>query len=357
MTQHSSHVQLDQPYGRRGSRQLAFEAHGLPQISHMSTRKPAKPSRLRNAMTIDVEDYFQVSAFERYVDRADWANLPSRVEANTSRILDMLEEADIKATFFILGWVAVRFPGLVERMVRGGHEIASHGWDHIRVTELSPAEFEEDVSRARKALEDIAQAPVVGYRAPSYSFNHTTPWAHDILANTGHLYSSSVAPVAHDIYGMPEASRFAHTVAEGRLLEVPITTTTIAGKNRMCAGGGWFRLYPYQLSRVLLNRVNQQESQSCVFYFHPWEIDPKQPRISGLDSRTRFRHYLNLDRIQTRLSMLFRDFSWDRMDRVFATDISQLTAKHDGRMHPCDSDLSDHHTIDYPESLTRSGTR
>lgn len=279
-----------------------------------------------NAMTIDVEDYFQVSAFESHIARGDWDALEHRVEHNTDRLLGMLEVAGVKATFFTLGWIAKRHPDMMRRIADAGHEIASHGWDHVRVTRMTPTEFEADVRRARACLEDLSGTAVTGYRAPSYSFSATTPWAHDVLADTGHVYSSSVAPVNHDIYGIPDASRFAYLAAAGRLVEIPISTAVVAGKNRMCSGGGWFRLYPYALTRHLIGHLNRQERQSCVFYFHPWEIDADQPRVAGIGARTRFRHYLNLDRMESRMNALLRDFRWDRMDRVFADELRAVVS-------------------------------
>lgn len=291
-------------------------------VSAESTLRTARGQT--NAMTIDVEDYFQVSAFERYVPRAQWGTMERRVEANTDVILSLLDDAGVTATFFTLGWIAKRHPSMLRRIVAGGHEVASHGWDHVRVTTMARDAFETDVRRAKHCLEDLSGQAVTGYRAPTYSFDHRTPWAHDVLADTGHRYSSSVAPVRHDLYGMPAASRFAYPAAEGRLLEVPISTAVVAGKNRMCAGGGWFRLYPYALTRRLIGRLNHEEGQSAVFYLHPWEIDAMQPRVAGIDRRTRFRHYLNLGKVESRVGALLRDFRWDRMDRVFAADLAQL---------------------------------
>ena len=276
-----------------------------------ATPRDARAPRVANAMTIDVEDWFQVSAFERYVPRRDWDGLERRVERNTDRLLDLLDEANGRGTFFTLGWIAERHPSLVRRVADRGHEIASHGWDHVRVTQMTAREFEDDVRRAKACLEDLSGQRVKGYRAPSYSFDERTPWAHDALAGTGHLYSSSVAPVRHDLYGMPDASRFAYTAASGHLVEIPISTAVVAGRNRMCAGGGWFRLYPYALTRRLIARLNERERQSCV---------------AGLDRRTRFRHYLNLDRTEPRLAALLGDFAWDRMDRVFADELRRIVA-------------------------------
>lgn len=270
-----------------------------------------------NAMTVDVEDYYQVSAFEQHVDRDTWEQIPGRVEANVDRILALFDGARIHATFFTLGCIAQRYPSMVRRIHEQGHEVASHGWEHIRVTRQSRDVFRADVTRTKAVLEDIAGAPVRGYRAASYSIGADNLWALDELADAGYLYSSSIVPIRHDLYGMPEAPRFAFRAAGNRLLEIPISTVTLAGRNFNCGGGGWFRLYPYAFSRWSLRRINQVEGQSGIFYFHPWEIDPQQPRISGLGAKTRFRHYLNLGRMQSRLGRLLDEFAWDRMDRVF----------------------------------------
>lgn len=273
---------------------------------------------ITNAMTVDVEDYFQVSAFEGRIDRSQWGQLPCRVEGNTERILDLFGEANIKATFFTLGWVAERYPDLIRRIVAEGHELASHGYSHLRVTQQQPEEFREDVVRTKLLLEDIAGAAVQGYRAPSYSIDASNLWALDELADAGYVYSSSIYPVQHDLYGIPDAPRFAFRPrGEQGILEIPITTIRFRNKNFPCGGGGFFRLYPYAVSRWALRKVNQDECQSGMFYFHPWEIDPDQPRQNGISLKTRFRHYLNLGRMETRLRALLSDFSWDRMDRVF----------------------------------------
>jgi len=270
-----------------------------------------------NAMTVDVEDYFQVSAFETLVDKAQWQTLPKRVEDNTLRILDLFAAQQVRATFFTLGWVAERYPQLVKEIVKGGHEIASHGWEHVRVNTQSPAEFRNDVERTRKLLQDISGEPVIGYRAASYSIGASESWAWEQLAEAGHLYSSSIVPIRHDLYGIPGAPRFAFATADNRLLEIPITTVSLAGRNVNCGGGGWFRLFPYKFSRWALARVNEHEKQSGIFYIHPWEIDPAQPRPEGLGLRTRFRHYLNLNRTYGRLERLLEHFSWGRMDEIF----------------------------------------
>lgn len=271
-----------------------------------------------NAMTVDVEDYFQVSAFEPYIAREQWEHWPRRVARNTHRILDLFAERQVKATFFTLGWVAERHPDLVRRLVAEGHELASHGYAHVRATQQTPAEFRADVTRTKALLEDLGGVEVPGYRAASYSIGAANLWALAELEQAGHRYSSSIYPIRHDLYGMPEAPRFAfrpdHAPA---LLEVPVTTVTLFGRTLPCGGGGWFRLWPYAVSRWALQRVNQRDGQSGLFYFHPWEIDSEQPRPPGVNLKTRVRHYLNLNRMERRLDALLRDFRWDRMDRVF----------------------------------------
>lgn len=271
-----------------------------------------------NAMTVDVEDYFQVSAFEKYIKREDWDNIPCRVENNTNRILDIFSEAGVKATFFMLGWVAERYPQLVKRIVNEGHELASHGLGHVRVTQQNPDEFREDVTKTKSLLEDISGQVIKGYRAASYSINKNNLWALDILADTGHVYSSSIYPIVHDLYGIPDAPRFRYYPREHkRIVELPVTTVELFGRKFPCGGGGYFRLYPYALSKRAIQRVNNKDKQSSMFYFHPWEIDPEQPRQHGIDLKTKTRHYMNLDKMEGRLKRLLRDFSWGRMDEVF----------------------------------------
>jgi polysaccharide deacetylase family protein (PEP-CTERM system associated) len=271
---------------------------------------------ITNALTVDVEDYFQVSAFEPYISRGEWDRRECHVERNVERVLDLLEEHGAAATFFTLGWVAERYPRMVRGIVSRGHEIASHGYAHERATDMTPDEFSEDVVRAKGLLEDITGERITGYRAPSFSITADSLWAFDRLAKAGYRYSSSVYPVHHDHYGMPEAPRFAHTVGGG-LLEVPPTTSRVWNRNLPSSGGGYFRLLPYAMSRWMLRRVNEVDVEPAVFYFHPWEIDTAQPRVQGIDGKTRFRHYVNIDRMQSRLGRLLDDFTWDRMDRIF----------------------------------------
>jgi polysaccharide deacetylase family protein (PEP-CTERM system associated) len=269
-----------------------------------------------NALTVDVEDYFQVSALAPHIERQRWDEMECRVERNIDRLLQLFSERNARATFFTLGWIAERYPRLVRDIVGRGHELASHGQAHLRASEQSPAEFKSDITDARKRLEDIAGVSVRGYRAPSFSIGHSNLWAFDCLAEAGYAYSSSVYPVRHDHYGMPDAPRFAYRLENG-LLELPITTTRVFSRNLPAGGGGFFRLLPYGVSRWAIERVNTLDRQPAIFYFHPWEIDPQQPRIAGVTLKTRFRHYLNLDRTESRLRRLLSDFRWDRIDRVF----------------------------------------
>ena len=271
-----------------------------------------------NAMTIDVEDYFQVSAFEPYIAKAQWDALPHRVERNTHKILDLLAERHVKATFFTLGWVAERYPGLVKRIVQDGHELACHGYEHIRVTEQTPEQFRQDVVKSKNLLEELGGKEVKGYRAASYSIVASNLWAHNVLQEAGFKYSSSIYPVKHDLYGIPDAPRFIYEPIENNgFKEIPITTLRFGNKNMPCGGGGFFRFYPYALSKWAFNRVNNLENESGIFYCHPWEIDPEQPRQHGLSLKTRIRHYLNLNRMENRIKRLLTDFNWDTMENVF----------------------------------------
>lgn len=269
-----------------------------------------------NAMTIDVEDYFQVSAFAPHIARTDWDRRECRVERNVDLILAMLAQHQTHATFFTLGWVAERYPQVVRRIVEQGHELASHGYGHERASDQSEAVFLADIQKAKALLEDLSGTPVWGYRAPSFSIGHGNLWAFDSLARAGYRYSSSIYPIAHDHYGMPDSPRFAYEVRPG-LLEIPVTTLRLFERNFPSSGGGYFRLLPYPLSRWMLNRVNTVDAQSGVFYFHPWEIDPGQPRIAGIGAKTRFRHYVNIGRTEARLNQLLSDFQWGRMDQIF----------------------------------------
>lgn len=274
-----------------------------------------------NALTIDVEDYFQVSAFTPVIARSNWEKIPCRVERNIDRILALLDERQIQATFFTLGWIAERYPEMIKRIVHNGHELASHGYAHHRVTELDQKQFQSDIVYSKKLLEDIGSVAVIGYRAPSFSINGQNLWALDCLEAAGYQYSSSIYPVIHDHYGMPEAPRFAFRPSQsGQLLELPVTTVRMLGRNFPVGGGGYFRFWPYCLSRWFLQAVNQNDQQSAIFYFHPWEIDPDQPRVKGIGFKTRFRHYVNLGRMEARLRLLTQQFAWGRMDHIFLKD-------------------------------------
>ncbi|MGD9809921.1 MAG: XrtA system polysaccharide deacetylase [Sphingobium sp.] len=272
-----------------------------------------------NALSVDVEDWFQVGAFETTIRRDDWPALEPRVERNTDAVLALLADAGAKATFFTLGWVAERHPRLVRRIVDQGHELASHGYDHRRVFTFTANEFRADLAKSRFLLEQAAGIPVKGYRAPSFSIDARTPWAHAILAEEGYGYSSSVAPVAHDHYGWPEAPRFAWRPVEGSpLVELPVTTASLFGRTVAAGGGGFFRLLPYAFSRWAIRQVNRQNQRPAIIYLHPWEIDPDQPRVTQAPVRSRIRHYTNLGVMAAKLRRLTHDFSWDRIDALIA---------------------------------------
>lgn len=269
-----------------------------------------------NALTIDVEDYFQVSALAPHFPRAEWDRVPCRVERNVERILALLHDHRVHATFFTLGWVAERYPQLVRRIAAEGHEVASHGYAHERASAQTPDTFLADIVLAKAVLEDVSGCAVRGYRAPSFSIGGDNPWAHDCIAEAGYGYSSSIYPVKHDHYGVPDAPRFPYRLDNG-LMEIPITTMRWLGRNWPAGGGGYFRLLPYRLSRWQIAKVNHADGRPAVFYFHPWEVDPEQPRVSAATARTRFRHYVNLARTERRLRRLLQDFSWGRADTVF----------------------------------------
>jgi len=275
-----------------------------------------KPLAIANAMSVDVEDYFQVSALAPYIPRTDWERIPCRVERNVDAILALFADEGVRGTFFTLGWVAERHPALVQRIVAQGHELASHGYGHLRIHEQTETEFAQDIRTAKALLEDIGGVEVKGYRAPSFSIGKRTLWAFDRIAQAGYRYSSSVYPVRHDLYGMPDAPRFAYR-PRADLMEIPLTTAAVLNHNLPAAGGGYFRLLPYAVSRALIRRVNDVERRPGVFYFHPWEIDPAQPRVAGVSVKTRFRHYINLRRTEPRLRQLLRDFRWRTMEQVF----------------------------------------
>lgn len=295
----------------------AFVAHR--RIADAPQNNPGN-TPIVNAMSVDVEDYFHVSAFADVIRPADWERHPPRVEKNTRTLLDLFAARGIQGTFFMLGWVAERYPQLVRDIVAGGHEVASHGCRHDRVSALTPLVFREDVRRSRCLLEDIAGARVRGYRAPSFSVNGETFWALEILAEEGYCYSSSVYPVHHDHYGMPEAPRFPFQPLDG-FIEFPVTTVRLFGRNLPCGGGGYFRLLPYRYSRWAMRRINSKDGHPCMFYIHPWEVDPEQPRVAGISARSRFRHYTNLGRMAGKLKAVLADFAWDRADRVLGLGV------------------------------------
>ncbi len=278
---------------------------------------PGKP-RVTGAMTVDVEDYFQVQAFAGVIERGSWDALPCRVEANMDRILAAFDRAGVKGTFFTLGWIADRHPGVVRAIVAAGHELASHGYGHARADGQAPDEFRADVHKAKQVLENLGGVPVLGYRAPTFSIGPRNPWAFRVLAEEGYSYSSSIYPVRHDLYGAPDAPRFPYHPEGGPLLEIPMTTAQLGGRNVPIAGGGYFRLMPYPVFSTLLRRYHRLDRAPGIFYFHPWEVDPGQPRVRSAGRMARFRHYVNIGAMERRLEWLLRDFAWDRMDRVFA---------------------------------------
>jgi len=284
----------------------------------MSVASAAAIDPMRNALTIDVEDYFQVSAFDGHIAREQWAAQPCRVERNVDLILALLETHQARATFFTLGWIAERYPALVRRIVDGGHELASHGYAHRRASDQTSADFSRDITLSKNLLEQLAGQAVKGYRAPSFSIAAGNLWALDSLQAAGYRYSSSIYPIRHDHYGMPDAPRFAsRPTGEGGLLELPISTVRVLGRNMPAGGGGYFRLLPYATSRWALRRINSHDGQAGIFYFHPWELDPGQPRPAGIGIKTRFRHYLNLHRMEHRIIRLLGDFRWGRIDDIF----------------------------------------
>ena len=277
-------------------------------------------STIVNGLSVDVEDWFQVGAFENTIAREDWDGLELRVGDNVSRILDLFDAAGVKATFFTLGWVAERNKPAMRAIVDRGHELASHGYDHTRVFTFTREEFAADIARARAILEDVGGVPVTGYRAPSFSIDARNPWAHEVLSEHGYAYSSSVAPVVHDHYGWREAPRFAYyPVAGSDLVEIPVTTALLRGRRLAAGGGGFFRVLPYGFSRWAIRQVTR-DGRPAVFYFHPWEVDPAQPRVAGAPLRSRLRHYTNLSKMADKLTGLLGDFAWGRMDALAARE-------------------------------------
>ncbi|WP_019028751.1 XrtA system polysaccharide deacetylase [Colwellia piezophila] len=270
----------------------------------------------KQVLTVDVEDYFHVSAFEKAINRDDWNNLELRVEANTYRLLELFDKHQAKATFFTLGWVAERCPNLIKAIVAQGHELASHGFSHQRATIMTVDEFRADVSKSQQVLEDASGQAIIGYRAPSFSFNDSNTWAYQVLSDLGFEYSSSTYPIEHDLYGVPNWPRFKYQRIEG-IIEIPVPTLSILGQNIGIGGGGYFRLYPYWLSKNRIDKYINTEKQPYCFYFHPWEIDPEQPRIPGVSVKSRLRHYLNLSRMEGKVIRLLEDYQWDTMKSVY----------------------------------------
>ncbi len=277
-------------------------------------------AQIANALTCDVEDWFQVSALAPHIARHSWDSRECRVERNIERLLALFEQHRATATFFTLGWIAERYPQVGRAIVDAGHELASHGHGHLRASEQTQAEFSDDIRSAKALLEDLGGREVTGYRAPSFSIGRGNLWAFDALAEAGYRYSSSVYPVRHDHYGMPDAPRFPYR-PQPRLLEIPVTTARVLGTNLPAGGGGYFRFAPYRVSHWMIRRVNRVDGRPAIFYFHPWEIDPQQPRVAGTSLKTRFRHYVNLHRTEERLARLLGDFRWDRVDRVYAAEL------------------------------------
>src|SRR4051794_18077949 len=278
-----------------------------------------------NALSVDVEDWFQVGAFETIIAKTDWDRLPQRVERNADAVLALFDEAGVKGTFFTLGWVAERYPALMRRIAAAGHEIASHGWDHDRVFTLTPEAFRADLRRAHAAIAEASGQEPRGYRAPSFSIDARTPWAHSILAEEGYAYSSSVAPLAHDHYGWPEAPRFAFRPVPGSdLIELPVTTVDVAGRRLAAGGGGFFRLLPYRFSAWAIGRVNRREGRPAIFYFHPWEIDPDQPFVRRAPLKSRLRHYSRLEKMRPKLLKILNAYRWGRTDAVVAAERERL---------------------------------
>ena len=293
---------------------------------HGKLASPNASTTVVNGLSVDVEDWFQVGAFENVIERGDWDAIKTRVADNVSVILDLFAEVDAKATFFTLGWVAERHPDLIRRIADAGHEIASHGYDHARVFTFDRARFAEDIRKARTILEDCSGRQVTGYRAPSFSIDARAPWAFDELAAQGYAYSSSVAPILHDHYGWPEAPRFAfRPIAGSELVEIPVTTAMLGGRRVAAGGGGFFRVLPYAFSRWAIRQVNRREGRPAVFYFHPWEIDPDQPRVANAPMRSKLRHYTGLDKMADKLLDLVREFQWGRMDAVARRETERAT--------------------------------
>ena len=288
---------------------------------------PIRAEPIVNGMSVDVEDWFQVGAFENTIARSDWDSQALRAGDNVRRILDLFDAAGVKATFFTLGWVAERVPDAIREVVERGHELASHGYDHARVFTLTPDAFRADLHKSRSILEDAGGAAVTGYRAPSFSIDPRCPWAHEVLAQEGYAYSSSVAPIRHDHYGWRDAPRFAFSpLKDSELVEIPVTTVELGSRRFAAGGGGFFRVLPYLFTEWAVARVNERDERPAAFYFHPWEVDPDQPRVADAPLRSRLRHYTALDRMEGKLERLLGRFRWGRMDEVAVREAARRVA-------------------------------
>lgn len=288
--------------------------------------KAGDPRALLNAMSVDIEDWFQVGAFETVIDRSDWDKLDHRVEQNSDAVLALFADAGIKATFFTLGWVAERHPQLMQRISSAGHEVASHGYDHARVFSMTADEFRADLDRSRKILQDTSGQAVTGYRAPSFSIDQRTPWAHDILAEEGYRYSSSVAPIRHDHYGWAGSPRFAwKPLPDVDFVELPVTTVEVGSRTLAAGGGGFFRLLPYGLYKWAINKMHREDGRGAIFYFHPWEIDADQPRVHNAPLKSKLRHYPRLGAMETKLARALREYQWGRVDELAELEMELLT--------------------------------
>ena len=290
---------------------------GSHTVAVASFWEPTGADDVSSALTCDVEDYFQVSAFENLSPRSEWLQKECRIPRNVDRILELYAEAGATGTFFVLGWVAQHYPEIVRRISEAGHEVASHGMEHIRVWKQTAGEYRADVSRSKRLLEDVTGRPVLGYRAASWSIDLRALWAHDVLADEGYEYSSSIYPISHDHFGLPDAPIRPFYVRGSGLLEVPASTARVLGRNVPAAGGGFFRLFPYTTSRWLARRAKRTIGAPYVFYYHPWELDADQPRMAGVKGRSRFRHYVNLRQFEPRFARLLREFRWGRMDKIY----------------------------------------
>lgn len=283
-------------------------------------------------MTVDVEDYFQVQAFTDCISRAAWDKIPRRVESNVDRILDLFDRTGVKATFFTLGWIAERHPRMIRSIVAAGHELASHGWDHTRADVQDQRTFFTDVSRTRKTLEQIGGTPVIGYRAATFSIGTQNMWAFEGLLQAGYRYSSSINPIEHDLYGAPDAPRYPFKPQDLPIWEIPMTTIRAFGRNWPWSGGGYFRLFPNIIYRKGLRYLNDVEKAPGVFYFHPWEVDPHQPRVTGCRLKARIRHYTNLSAMASNIERILREFAWGRMDEVYHNLLDrQVSLSHSNR--------------------------